>query len=323
MSTLGSPIPTRPESFTVDGVPPGVRWNPLSIARPTMDHRARSILYHTNAAGSKSSLATQRRFADGSNTTPTYEVGLDPADGAEKWLRSDQRHVANGTVTESTVVNGVRVWDTLTDEQRASIREHGRAAEFSLAIESLDLGFLHGIGGATDFQGEIVARIFAYEAIVNDFPVARPANWFSPGCSYHTAPEGNFPFWTIHRGKTCPGAQKIADFNDWILPRAVEIWRAWTGTPPADPSVPFPGKVRHMFRACKLGDDLEHATWWYGDGTTSWHWPSSVPDETEQALILAEGLVDVRTRRVVHRWSDVGLIQLVRRRNRYVGRPAQ
>jgi len=271
MSTLGAPVPPRPAAFTPDGVPPGVRWNPLPIDRPRMDQAARLIIYHTNGAPNRSSLPSQRRMAiDGTiDTKPTYAVGLDENDGAEKWLRSDQLHVANGTVTEGTTVNGRRVWPTLTDEQRASITAHGRAAQFSLAIESIDLGTNNGLGGASDYQGEMVARIFAYESLVPPgFPLEEPPTWHGAGVSCHTLPPGDFPFWTIHRGKTCPGDQKKADFRAWILPRAREIRAAWTAPPEPTPTPDEENDMKILLIASSDGTrEQKQATFWF-DGRT-------------------------------------------------------
>lgn len=231
MPTLGQPVPPRPAAFTPDGTPPGITWNPLPVDRPPLDEPARLIIVHTNAAQFRSTLATQRRLglSDPDATKPTYEIGLDEHDGAEKWLRSDQRSIANGTV-----VPGMDAWDELTAQQRSEILEHGRSATFSLSIETIDLGWQAGLGGFSDYQGEHVARALAYESLVPPgFPLEVVTDWFGAGVGTHTWPF-EFPFWTIHRGKTCPGTQKKADFREWVLPRAREIRAAWTAPPPLD-----------------------------------------------------------------------------------------
>lgn len=83
-----------------------------------------------------------------------------------------------------------------------------------------------------------------------------------------------------------------------------------------NPPLPKPTHKRtgNMFRACKLED----SSFWYGNGEDSWNWPP--PDAKEADLILAEGLLDVKTERVVHSWDEVHVI-IPRRRNKYVGKP--
>lgn len=198
----------------------------MPVDRPVMTQRPRIILYHTNGGPNRSTLAGQRNWAMASadNTKPHYQVGLEPSDGTEKTLASHLRGIGNGTVTSTH-----SDWGSLSSEQRAEITEHGRAAEFSLVIETLDLGTNNGIGGATDYQGEMVARIFAYESIVWQFPLVEPTEWFGAGCSCHTLPPGGYPFWTNALGKTCPGDQKKQDFRAWVLPRAIEIRARWLG----------------------------------------------------------------------------------------------
>jgi len=304
--------------FTPSGAPPGITVNLVAVndSRPFLDEPCRLAIIHTNAAAERSTMATQRHFANGSDTTPTYEIGIDENDGAEKWLSSDRRSIANGTV-----VPGMDDWDEIGDQARAEILAHGRSATFSLAVETIDFGWRNGLGGFSDFAGERIARLLAYETITwarvgGGFPLAPPATWFGSGVGGHTIPF-EFPFWTIHRGKTCPGADKKADLFNWILPRAREIHAAWQ-SPPTVPVVPFTGKVTNMFRACKFDGGF-----WFGNGVTSWHWPTAIPDKTEQALVLAEGLLDVKSKKVVHTWNAVGVLEREQRRDRYVGRPAQ
>ena len=215
MTTLGNPIPPKPAVFAADGTPGSwCEYKHVNFTRPKLKHIARLIVVHTNAASEEGSIESAWNWAHAapnSNTVPTYQV--DRSGRARKMLRSDEDAIANCTV-ESMVPRGT---------------EFGDVSEWSLAIETADLGTNHGIGGFTDAQGDAVATIIAYEALLWGIPLVIPNEWFEAGVGAHTDPFP-FPFWTCKSGKTCPGDQKKAEFKSWILPRAIEIHRAWTST---------------------------------------------------------------------------------------------
>jgi hypothetical protein len=217
------PIPPKPAEFTPEGAPPGVinkcRSNPFG--RPKMRERARLQLAHTNAAGARTSIESQWRWATAGNTQPHYEVGWHKDNGwtpgAEKWIPTDRTGTANAT---GDWVQG----------------EHGDVKNWSLCCETnddgtnvdpnLELGFVPEVG-------ELLARIFAYEAIVWGIPLEYPTEWYGPGSACHTEPFP-YPYWTIKQGKTCPGVGKKYHVREWILPRARMIRDAWLGITTGD-----------------------------------------------------------------------------------------
>lgn len=219
------PIPPRPPVFSAELAPVGVEVKFLSYwqDRPLMPKGPRLQLAHTNGASVESSIEGQVRWAEanpGVNTAPHYV--LDRAGRARKCLPSDRRGIANATVTSTSSLAA------LPAAEAASIREHGNVRDWSLAYETTDLGWPTpgGAAGYTPEQGETLATIFAYEAITHGIPLAIPERWYSAGTASHTDPYG-YPYWTIAKGKACPGAQKKADLREWVLPRAREIVAAW------------------------------------------------------------------------------------------------
>lgn len=216
MSTLGQPVPPPPAAFTPDGVPgPTCEFKHVLFTRQKLKAPARIILVHTNAApgpGDMESAWNWTHAAPNENTCPTYQVDRQRSSVgfiARKMLRSDEDAIANCTTSDAE--DG-----------------HGDVSEWSLAIETADLGSNAGLGGFTDEQGEMVATIIAYESIVAPtIPLVTPTEWFGAGVGGHTDPFG-YPFWTCFEGKTCPGTQKKAEIREWILPRAIEIHAAWT-----------------------------------------------------------------------------------------------
>lgn len=181
--------------------PTGTYWENRPLIRP------RLILIHTNAASIEATAAAIYNVAMSAQDTakPTYQVDRNGA--AVKFLPSNRQGVCNY-----------------------------QADPFSVSIETADLGYGHERPGDVHFtpeQGEMVARIVAFEADLWRIPIATPVAWDGSGVAAHTDPFG-YPYWTKYQGKTCPGALKKIDVRDWILPRAIELM------PPPEPPDPLP-----------------------------------------------------------------------------------
>lgn len=240
MSTLGQPAPPTPAIFAPELAPPGFRTEFVSFWQDRAIIDPRSIYVHTNGGKPPTDWEFALRFAQaspGNNTCPTYQIDRDGE--ANKMLPSNRRSIATATVTPTTKVNDRLVWPTLTQEERDEIAAKGQVRDVSLSIETSDLGTLVDPGLVADFtdaQGEKVATAIAYESIVHDFPLVKLDDWFGAGVGGHTDPF-TFPFTSIHRGKTCPGAGKKVGLWGWVLPRAIEIRDAWLAPPP-DPTPP-------------------------------------------------------------------------------------
>ena len=121
---------------------------------------------------------------------------------------------------------------TLTAAQQAEILAHGQVRNWSIGIETSDLGYAPGKpgdeSGFTEEQIETLAGILAYDSILWDIPLAYPETWFGTGTACHTEPF-EYPFWTLFQGKSCPGGKKKLLMKSRVLPRAVEIKAAWGG----------------------------------------------------------------------------------------------
>lgn len=223
MPLVGAPIPPRPAAFTPDGAPPGVAVNlealrgadgrPWYLGRQTITPRL--TLVHTNAASAESSLQSAINWgnAASANTKPHYLVN---APQPTKVVPTNRRAIANATVD-------------------AYQEGRGDVAEWSIAIETADAGFGPGdpgeAGGFLYDHAEIVARILAYESIVWNIPLEYPTTWWGAGTACHTEPF-EYPYWTLYRGKTCPGREKKRQIRDEILPRARELRAAWLAPAP-------------------------------------------------------------------------------------------
>ena len=209
-------IPPRPAKFTPEGVPLGVEVNFASYWESRAIIQPRIQLCHTNAANGEGSVESSKRWlesAPGVHTLPHYQV--DRSGRACKFLPTNRKGIANQTVA-------------------AHRGSHGTVQDWSLAYETADTGTLNDplISDYTDAQAETLAQILAYESIVHGIPLEMPTEWYGSGTASHTDPFG-YPYWTNAIGKTCPGAKKKAQLRAWVLPRAREIWSAWTG-----PTVP-------------------------------------------------------------------------------------
>jgi hypothetical protein len=229
-------------TFDPASVPAGVtqRLVPFWSERPLITPR--SMLAHTMAASVRTSVAGAWRHtnaAPGVNTLPHYALGMEADDdGCCKFLPTNRRGIANATVSRGTEVNGRLVWPTLTDEQRASIDAHGNIRDWSLAIETADTGYLAdpGISPFTEYQLEMLVRIYVHELGGWGIPAAMLGTWWGAGMGTHTLPF-EFPFTTIHRGKFCPGARKKEQFLAIVVP---EVQRRLGATPPAPAPTPPP-----------------------------------------------------------------------------------
>jgi hypothetical protein len=214
-------IPPKPARFHVAGAPDGVEVKFITFLsdRPKMPDGARLQLIHTNAAPNESNVDGQWNWAHSapnSNTIPHYQVDRDGR--TRKMLPSDRRGIANSTVGSAE-------------------GSHGDVSWWSLAYETADTGTRNdpSISAFTEAQIQRLGEICAYESIVNpQISLVYPAAWHGPGTACHTEPFG-YPYWTIHNGKTCPGAKKKQQVRDRVLPLAREIRQAWTGSTPPPP----------------------------------------------------------------------------------------
>jgi hypothetical protein len=231
-------IPPLPPVFDAEHAPVGVDVKFLSYwqSRPLLPAPPRLQLAHTNGASVESSIEGQVRWAEanpGVNTAPHYV--LDRQGRARKCLPTDRRGIANATVTSGSA------YAALPATERVSIAAHGNVRDWSLAYETTDLGWPTpgGAAGYTPAQGETLATIFAYESITHGIPLEVPEQWHESGTASHTDPYG-YPFWTIAKGKACPGAQKKEDLRLWVLPRAREIRDGWLSDVGGDGEFPDP-----------------------------------------------------------------------------------
>ena len=220
--------PTKPAEFTPEGLPP----NTVSMLVPFWNKRAvqtpRITLVHTNGANgiaTNQSSFNWATFKPEENTLPHYQVQLDGQ--AAKYIPTNRRGLDNATV--SSISDAFR---TLTAAQQAEILAHGQVRNWSIGIETSDLGYAPGKpgdeSGFTEEQIETLAGILAYDSILWHIPLAYPETWFGTGTACHTEPF-EYPFWTLFQGKSCPGGKKKLLMKSRVLPRAVEIKAAWGG----------------------------------------------------------------------------------------------
>lgn len=231
-------VPSKPATFTPEGLPP----NTVSMLVPFWQNRAiqtpRLTLVHTNGASGIATNQSSYNWATAkpeSNTLPHYQVQLDGR--AAKYIPTNRRGLDNATVTA-----GSAAWSLLTQAQRNDINAHGQVRNWSIGIETSDLGYGAGkmgdLSGFTEPQIETLAGILAYDSILWNIPLAYPDTWWGTGTACHTEPF-EYPYWTLYRGKTCPGSLKKILMRTRVLPRANEIRAAWMGGPviptPPDP----------------------------------------------------------------------------------------
>jgi hypothetical protein len=216
-------IPPRPAVFSPDSAPNGVAIDFVSFYTQRQMQTPRITLVHTNGASGPATIASAKRWAEAapnSNTLPHYQVQLDGK--AAKFCPTDRRGLDNASASPDDT--------SLTAAQRLDLKTHGQVRNWSIGIETSDHGWPVP-GGTVGFepkQGETLATILAYESVVWDIPLEYPTSWWGTGTACHTEPF-TYPYWTLFRGKACPGDAKKRDMREWILPRALQILTAWMG----------------------------------------------------------------------------------------------
>jgi hypothetical protein len=305
---LARPVPAKPATFAPELAPDGVevKFVTFVLDRPII--APRSILTHTNAAsreGSVESAWNWSHAAPNTNTVPTYQVDR-RHDGvwARKMLPSNRRAIANATVTSSH-----SDWDSLDAAERADITAHGQIRDWSLAIETADLGFPtpgEDEGFELD-QADLVATCIAYESVVHGFPLDPLTAWHGAGVATHTEPFG-YPFTTTARGKTCPGRTKKQEFWAFVLPRARQIKAAWLAPPPPPPDpdpVPVPVPIGELMFITRTDDRPSRVL--IGDRLHR----RLLEDDTDAKKVIADSvragvpLVDLVTGKPVDALADV------------------
>lgn len=209
-------------AFDPTSVPAGCTYRPVPFLAQRPLITPRSIFAHTMAARRRSTVESAWNHANAapnSNTLPHYALGLDEADGCQKFLPTNRRGIANATVKEYE-------------------GEHGDISWWSLAIETADTGSDAdpGISAFTDYQLEMLTRIYVLECAGWGIPPVKLAAWYGTGCATHTDPFG-YPYTTLYRGKICPGSKKKAQFWAEVLP---EVQRRLTPVPTPEPPPPTP-----------------------------------------------------------------------------------
>lgn len=269
-------IPAKPAQFHPELGPVGCeiqfysRWR----NRPFLAEPPRLGLNHTNGGSGEGSLDGMSSWAErnvthsGTYTIPHY--GVDRAGRARKILPTNRRAICN-----ATVLPGTDKWYGLTDAQRDAIREYPvNVSWWSQAIETADTGYLAdpGISAFTPEQIETIATIWAYEYLVPgaELTLEIPSKWYGAGIGSHTDPFP-YPFWTVRRGKICPGDKKKAQVRGLILPRIREIVAAWTGSTPTPTPTPTPPPTEDddMPKRYLAHSDTNKYEYRRGDGLTA------------------------------------------------------
>lgn len=194
-------IPPKPARFHPEDAPPGFEKKLISFWQDRPIITPRLQLVHTNGAWGEGSVDASFRWADqpgSGHTIPQFQIDRDGR--AALLLPLNRKGIANY-----------------------------RAADFSIAMETADLGTLADpeISAFTEVQAESVAIALAWGAWGYDIPLYYPDTWDGTGSACHTEPFG-YPVWTNSNGKICPGLKKKAQVRNVILPRAREILAAWT-----------------------------------------------------------------------------------------------
>lgn len=83
------------------------------------------------------------------------------------------------------------------------------------------------------FQIEQLARLAVWAHREHGIPLELAPRWDAPGMGWHSMFPGR---WTNVRGKTCAGQVRNRQFRDVVLPRARDIARTGTTTPPPTPA---------------------------------------------------------------------------------------
>lgn len=226
-------------TFDPTSVPDGCMYRPVPFLAQRLLIDPRSVFAHTMAARKRSTVQSAWNHANanpGTNTLPHYALGLDEQDGCAKFLPTNRRGIATTTVSR-----GSTAWPKLTEQQRLEITAHGNVRDWTISIETADTGSDAdpGISAFTDYQIEMLCRIYVHELAGWNIPAVKLPTWHGAGCATHTDPFG-YPYTTIYRGKTCPGSKKKAQFWTVVLPEVQRRLAPAPPPPPAPPPVPQP-----------------------------------------------------------------------------------
>ncbi len=211
-------MPDRPTVFAPDRAPDfvelkldayrGADGKAWWTSRPKITPRLQ--LVHTNGASKEGSIESAINWGNANpalNTHPHYQVDRHRA---AKLVPTDRKGIGNKTAPSHR-------------------GEHGDVSDWSLVIETADEGYPTP-GENSGFIGEqveMIAQILAYESIVHpEILLAYPAQWWEAGTATHTDPF-EYPYYTIAKGKVCPGRTKKQQMRTLVLPRACEIRAEW------------------------------------------------------------------------------------------------
>lgn len=292
-----------PTEFTPEGLPPNTRdmratfWQKRAVQVPRIQ------LVHTNGASGIATNQSSKNWLEAapqSNTCPHYQVQLDGQ--AAKYLPTDRRGLDNATVAPGTTA-----YAALTVDQKADILANGQVRNWSIGIETSDGGYGPGkpgdLSGFTEAQIETIAGILAYDSIVWDIPLDYPEQWHGHGTACHTE-NFEYPFWTLYKGKSCPGSKKKELMRSRVLPRARELRALWTGspTPPTQEDDMIISTVwtadsnGHQFVTGEDDRALYHRSFAFGAGWSAWESLGGDYVGSPTASVQPDGTLEVYAR---------------------------
>lgn len=214
------PAPPKPERFHPETPPPGFEKKLVTFWQERRTIVPRLQLVHTNAAAGQGTIESSYNWAM-RNTWP----------GAIHGNPSGPDYYTIPTCQIDRDGRGA----LMLPSNRQSIT-NAKANSFSLGFETADAGWgtdPYPTGSYfTEPQAESVAVCLAYYAWGHGIPLVYPDTWDGTGTACHTEPFG-YPYWTISKGKACPGDRKKEQMRDTVLPRARAILDAWIN-PPGD-----------------------------------------------------------------------------------------
>ena len=236
---VGNPIPPKPAEFSPYGAPPGIevdfsalrgRGQDWHTTRPTITPR--NVSLHTQAGagrGNSRGLIGWANAGEYSHTHPHY--GLN-SDRSVKLVPSNKRGIGNSTESwyeaeQHEVDSSYFSIVVETEDGGSRNAPYVDGGEYALTPGVLEID----LGELSPDLAEDYARIMAYEAIVHDIPLRVAPVWNGRGMITHTWPFP-WPAHTTQRGKNCPTPSKKRQFVEELLPRAIEIYNAWTGVVP-------------------------------------------------------------------------------------------
>lgn len=157
----------------------------------------------------------------------------------------------NGTSLESTFINprsdepnGTRVWQLMDTQRRADANRYANG--FAVSVET-------GDRGQPDTQpwdaGQVRRNIELGIWVCQQHPKVRRIRctaWDGTGVGYHSMWGAPSP-WTPSRGKTCPGAARILQFEREVLPAIIaEAPPGTTYLPPEDVTMLTPAQAAQL-----------------------------------------------------------------------------